>query len=241
MFLNLLVLLLAVTGKLFAFDYDKCAKEWPRCGNSSTGIKNNVVCQAHGVCQVVGQNCQELPSDRWLRQTLLDSINFYRDRLAKKDFYNATSQYSDMNAVSYSSELEYTSFCHNARCVFSIDECSITHRFPNVHSVTAFLKGEDKDPCNETHLKELVAAPFRLGTTNEPVMFEKVGLAWGKINYVGCTVMVERGYTENQGPVENYTNSLHLLCNVDGNYSTRIQFLATPGGAASACAGGKKN
>ncbi|VEN58635.1 unnamed protein product [Callosobruchus maculatus] len=119
-----------------------CSTRWPSCSSDE-----NIVCTTDYGKPVV--NCDIIYNDPEVRKAIVDSHNYYRNKVAiGNETRGAFRCISDMLAMSYDPDLEFTAQCQASRCIYDHNApCYITTNFSEVGqnlNGRVFL-GEDRD------------------------------------------------------------------------------------------------
>ncbi|XP_022910068.2 venom allergen 5-like [Onthophagus taurus] len=216
---------LMISGK--ALDY---------CDNalSCNGVVNSGCdCEFGGACN----NPKNIEPSDDVRNFIVEIHNKYREKVASgsESRGGLTTGASDMYALEYDKDLEYTSTCWNKKCTFSHDKCRSTPDFQPAGQNLYFASG--KATCDwKENFKEAIYLWYEEVNemTNDCVrgyatgcVAAKVGdfaqLVWAKTTHVGCSL------------VSYSNNTCQLICNYGpaGNYQTEKVFVQ--GEPASEC------
>lgn len=229
---HILCLLIFTCTVNFSSGDDECKKKWPDCLNDKGVMSTNTVCLESG-CDPRFQGCLELPSTREFRQGILDKHNELRNKLASgADTRGGNQAASNMMALSYDLDLEYTARCHANMCLFEHDTCRGTKKFPeagqnlavsDLVSTTREHTQEDVDKISTVaHFQSLVNEWYEeitladfTNAIDKYVFNEEAGhfaaLIWAETTHVGCATSVDRSkkkethvyLTCNYGPMGN--------------------------------------
>lgn len=216
-------------------------KEIKRIFCSTVCKATHPVCARNGKCGAV-RDCTHLPLTPEFRQTVLDTHNELRNKIATgSDKRAGNSAASNMNALSYDVELEFIAQCWINKCKFGHDKCRATQKNPDQRAGQNLAAGT-MEPDALSTVKELINSWYEdeieVGNAQVIDSFKSISkngkayghfsqVVWAKTTHVGC------GYS-----YKKKTDMLYLLCNYnDGN------LLKAPiykrGDPCSGCTGGK--